>query len=162
MKTTKILMIAALGTVLASCGGKSGGKPNFADNEYAVRTVATQGTELQTTYPATIKGVQDVQIRPKVSGFLTKVCVHEGQSVSAGQLLFVIDNETYQAQVRQAKAAVNTAKAQLNTAKLTYQNNKKLYDSKIIGEYELSTSANSLSTAQAQVAQAEASLASAM
>ena len=161
MKTTKILMIAALGTVLASCGGKSGGKPNFADNEYAVRTVATQGTELQTTYPATIKGVQDVQIRPKVSGFLTKVCVHEGQSVSAGQLLFVIDNETYQAQVRQAAAAVNTAKAQLNTAKLTYQNNKKLYDSKIIGEYELSTSANSLSTAQAAVAQAEASLASA-
>ena len=161
MKTTKILMIAALGTVLASCGGKSGGKPNFADNEYAVRTVATQGTELQTTYPATIKGVQDVQIRPKVSGFLTKVCVHEGQSVTAGQLLFVIDNETYQAQVRQAKAAVNTAKAQLNTAKLTYQNNKKLYDSKIIGEYELSTSANSLSTAQAAVAQAEASLASA-
>lgn len=161
MKTTKILMIAALGTVLASCGGKSGGKPNFADNEYAVRTVSTQGTELQTTYPATIKGVQDVQIRPKVSGFLTKVCVHEGQSVSAGQLLFVIDNETYQAQMRQAAAAVNTAKAQLNTAKLTYQNNKKLYDSKIIGEYELSTSANSLSTAQAQVAQAEASLASA-
>lgn len=161
MKTTKILMIAALGTVLASCGGKSGGKPNFADNEYAVRTVATQGTELQTTYPATIKGVQDVQIRPKVSGFLTKVCVHEGQSVSAGQLLFVIDNETYQAQVRQAAAAVNTAKAQLNTAKLTYQNNKKLYDSKIIGEYELSTSANSLSTAQAAVAQAEASYASA-
>lgn len=161
MKTTKILMIAALGTVLASCGGKSGGKPNFADNEYAVRTVATQGTELQTTYPATIKGVQDVQIRPKVSGFLTKVCVHEGQSVSAGQLLFVIDNETYKAQVRQAAAAVNTAKAQLNTAKLTYQNNKKLYDSKIIGEYELSTSANSLSTAQAAVAQAEASLASA-
>lgn len=161
MKTTKILMIAALGTVLASCGGKSGGKPNFADNEYAVRTVSTQGTELQTTYPATIKGVQDVQIRPKVSGFLTKVCVHEGQSVSAGQLLFVIDNETYQAQVRQAAAAVNTAKAQLNTAKLTYQNNKKLYDSKIIGEYELSTSANSLSTAQAAVAQAEASYASA-
>ena len=49
MKTTKMLMLAALGAVLASCGGKSGGKPNFADNEYAVRTVATEGTELQTT-----------------------------------------------------------------------------------------------------------------
>ena len=109
-------MLAALGAVLASCGGKSGGKPNFADNEYAVRTVATEGTELQTTYPATIKGIQDVQIRPKVSGFITKICVHEGQTVSAGQLLFVIDNETYQAQVRQAKAAVNTAKAQLATS----------------------------------------------
>ena len=154
-------MIAALGTVLASCGGKSGGKPNFADNEYAVRTVATQGTELQTTYPATIKGVQDVQIRPKVSGFLTKVCVHEGQSVGAGQLLFVIDNETYQAQVRQAKAAVNTAKSQLATSKLTYENSKQLFVNKVIGHYELETSENSYLTAQAALAQAEASLASA-
>ena len=161
MKTTKILMIAALGAVLASCGGKSGGKPNFADNEYAVRTVSTQGTELQTTYPATIKGVQDVQIRPKVSGFLTKVCVHEGQSVSAGQLLFVIDNETYQAQVRQAKAAVNTAKSQLATSKLTYENSKQLFANKVIGQYELETSENSYLTAQAALAQAEASLASA-
>lgn len=161
MKTTKILMIAALGTVIASCGGKSGGKPNFADNEYAVRTVATQGTELQTTYPATIKGVQDVQIRPKVSGFLTKVCVHEGQSVGAGQLLFVIDNETYQAQVRQAKAAVNTAKSQLATSKLTYENSKQLFANKVIGQYELETSENSYLTAQAALAQAEASLASA-
>ena len=97
MKKGKIFLMAAFGALLASCGGKSGGKPNFADNEYAVRTVATEGTELQTTYPATIKGIQDVQIRPKVSGFITKVCVQEGQTVSAGQLLFVIDNETYQA-----------------------------------------------------------------
>jgi membrane fusion protein (multidrug efflux system) len=66
-----------------------------------------------------------------------------------------------QAAVRSAAAAVNTAKAQANTAKLTYQNNKKLYDSKIIGEFELSTAANSYATAKAQVAQAEAALASA-
>lgn len=75
--------------------------------------------------------------------------------------MFSIDSETYQAAVRSAAAAVNTAKAQANTAKLTYQNNKKLYDSKIIGEYELSTAANSYATAKAQVAQAEAALASA-
>ena len=161
MKTRKMLMFAALGAVLASCGGKSGGKPNFADNEYAVRTVATEGTELQTTYPATIKGIQDVQIRPKVSGFITKICVHEGQSVSAGQLLFVIDNETYQAQVRQAKAAVNTAKAQLATSKLTYENSKELYANKVIGDFELQTSENNYATAQASLAQAQANLASA-
>ena len=154
-------MLAAFGAVLASCGGKSGGKPNFADNEYAVRTVTTEGTELQTTYPATIKGIQDVQIRPKVSGFITKICVHEGQSVSAGQLLFVIDNETYQAQVRQAKAAVNTAKAQLATSKLTYENSKQLYANKVIGDFELQTSENNYSTAQASLAQAQANLAAA-
>ena len=67
MKKGKIILMATLAAVLASCGSKSGGKPNFADNEYAVRTVTTEGTELQTTYTGTIKGIQDVQIRPKVS-----------------------------------------------------------------------------------------------
>ena len=126
-----------------------------------MHTVATERTELQTSYPATIKGIQDVQIRPKVSGFITKVCVQEGQAVSAGQLLFVIDNETYQAQMRQAKAAVNTAQAQLATAKLTYENSKKLFEANVIGQYELQTAENSLATVQAQLAQAKAGLASA-
>ena len=93
MKKGKIILMAALGAALASCGSKSGGKSNFADNEYAVRTVAAEGTELQTTYPATIKGIQDVQIRPKVSGFITKECVQEGQAVCAGQLLLATDHE---------------------------------------------------------------------
>ncbi len=164
MKIKNVLFVAAICAIatLTSCGGsKKGGLPNFGDDEFAVNTITTSSAALQTTYPATIKGIQDVEVRPKVSGFITKVCVHEGQTVSAGQTLFTIDSETYAAAVRSAAAAVNTAKAQANTAKLTYQNNKKLYDSKIIGEYELSTAANSYATAQAQVAQAEAALASA-
>lgn len=164
MKIKNVLFVAAIAALatLTSCGGsKKGGLPNFGDDEFAVSTISTSSAALQTTYPATIKGIQDVEVRPKVSGFITKVFVHEGQTVSAGQTLFTIDSETYQAAVRQCQAAVNTAKAQMNTAKLTYQNNKKLFDSHIIGQYELSTAANSLATAQAQVAQAEASLASA-
>ena len=87
--------------ILSSCGG-GGGRPQFGDNEYPVTTVGTQSCETQTTYPATIKGVQDVQISPKVAGFITQINVKEGQTVSAGQVLFVIDNVTYQAQVRQS------------------------------------------------------------
>lgn len=116
---------------------------------------------MQTTFPATIKGIQDVTVSPKVSGFITNVLVHEGQRVSAGQVLFTIDSETYRASVRSAQAAVNTAKAAANTAKTTYDNNQKLFDQHIIGQYELSISKNSLAQAQAQVAQAEAALASA-
>lgn len=155
MKKNKILLAVALATMLVSCGGKQG-KPNFGDNEYAVRTVSTTSTELQTSYPATIKGVQDVEIRPKVSGFITKLCVKEGQSVKKGQLLFVIDNVTYEAAVRQAKAAVNSAQAQLNTAKLTYDNSKNLFDNNVIGSYELQSAKNSYETAKAALAQAQA------
>lgn len=160
MKKSKILMIVAA-ALLASCGSKQQGKPDFSDNEYAVRTVEGQNAELQTTYPATIKGMQDVEIRPKVSGFITKLYVKEGQTVKAGQILFEIDNVTYAAAVRQAKAAVNSAKAQLATAKLTYENNEKLYKNNVIGAFDLQSSRNSLEAAQAAVAQAEASYVSA-
>jgi len=153
------LLIAAVALLLASCGNK--GNIKMGDNEYPVVTIGSQNAELQTTYPATIKGVQDVQIRPKVSGFITKVCVQEGQAVKAGQLLFVIDNTTYQAAVRQAQASVNSAKSQLNTAKLTYENSQKLFKSNVIGSYELQSSQNSYETAMAAVAQAKAALASA-
>ena len=160
MKMKKMMMFAALAATLVSCGG-GGGRPNFGDNEYPVVTVGTSSADMKTTYPAIIKGVQDVEIRPKAQGFITQINVKEGQTVSAGQVLFVIDNETAQQQVRQAQAAVNTAQQQVNTAKLTYDNTKTLHANRVIGDYELQTSQNSYEVAQAQLAQAQASLASA-
>ncbi|MBE6249473.1 MAG: efflux RND transporter periplasmic adaptor subunit [Prevotella sp.] len=160
MKMKKMMMFAAVAATLVSCGG-GGGRPNFGDNEYPVTTVGTATADMQTVYPATIKGVQDVEIRPKAQGFLVQINVKEGQTVGAGQLLFVIDNETYQAQVRQAQAAVNTAQQQVNTAKLTYDNSKQLHANKVIGDYEMQTSENNYESAKAQLAQAQAALASA-
>ena len=160
MKQKKLFILAALAAVLSSCGG-GGGRPNFGDDEYPVCTVTAQGAATQTTYPATLKGIQDVEIRPKVSGFITKVCVKEGQTVGVGQLLFTIDDETYKAAVRQAQAAVNTARAASQTARLTFENNKKLFKNNVIGQYELTSAQNAYMSAVAQVAQAQASLASA-
>ena len=130
-------MFAAATMLLASCGG-GGGRPTFGDNEFPVVTVGTSSTTMHSTYPATIKGVQDVEIHPKVQGFITQINVKEGQTVSADQVLFVLDNVTYQAQVRQAQASVNTAKAA-----------------------EFRSASNSYEQAQAGLAQAEATLTSA-
>ncbi len=160
MKMKKMMMLAAIAATLVSCGG-GGGRPQFGDNEYPVVTVGTSSADLQSTYPATIKGIQDVEIRPKASGFLTQINVKEGQTVSAGQVLFVIDNETYQAQVRQAQAAVNTAQQQVNTAKLTFDNSQQLHANKVIGDFEMQTAQNNFESAKAGLAQAQASLASA-
>ena len=154
------MMLAAIAATLVSCGG-GGGRPTFGDNEYPVTTVGTSSADMQTTYPASIKGIQDVEIRPKLQGFLTQINVKEGQTVSAGQTLFVIDNNTYQAAVRQAQAAVNTAQQGVNTAQLTYENSKQLHANKVIGDYELQTSQNSYEQAKAQLAQAQAALANA-
>lgn len=156
------MFVALAALSLVSCGKKSGGSlADLQDNEFAVRTVGESSADMQTTYPATIKGIQDVEVHPKLSGYITNVYVHEGQHVHAGQVMFTIDSETYRAAVSQAQAALNTAIAQANTTKLTYLNNKKLFAQHIIGQYELETALNSYKTAEAQVAQARASLASA-
>ncbi len=155
-----MMMVAAFVATLVSCGG-GGGRPNFGDNEYPVVAVGTSSADMQTVYPASIKGIQDVEIRPKVGGFLVQINVKEGQTVSAGQTLFVIDNETYQAQVRQAQATVNTVQQQVNTSQLTYENAKQLHANKVIGDYELQTSQNAYESAKAQLAQAQAALANA-
>ena len=156
----RMMLFAAIAATLVSCGG-GGGRPQFGDDEYPVTTVGTSSADMQSSYPAVIKGVQDVEIRPKATGFITRINVKEGQTVGAGQVLFVIDNETATQQVRQAQAAVNTAQQQYNTAKLTYENSQKLHESRVIGDFELQTSQNSYEVAQAQLAQAKASLASA-
>lgn len=156
----KLMTIAAVAALLVSCGGQSG-KPDFGDNEYAVRTIGASNADLETSYPATFKGMQDVEIRPKVAGFITKIYVREGQTVGAGQILFEIDNVTYKAAVNQAQAAVTSAQSQVNTAKLTYENAQKLFEGNVIGDYELQASKNSYEAAQAALGQARASLVSA-
>jgi membrane fusion protein (multidrug efflux system) len=161
MKSKKILLLVASALLLASCGNGGGGRPTFGDNEYPVVSVGTQSAASQVTYPASIKGVQDVQISPKVQGFITQINVKEGQTVSVGQVLFVLDNATYQAQVRQMQAAVNTAQASCNTAKLSYENSQKLYETKVIGDFELQSATNAYESAKAGLAQAQAGLASA-
>lgn len=159
MTKIKFVVMAAAAAMLTSCGGssdKQGSAP-----EFAVRTIESQPSSLEATYPATFKGVQDVEIRPKVSGNITKVCVSEGETVKAGQVLFVIDDVVYKATERQAQAAVDAAAAQLATAKLTSENAQNLFDNNVIGTYELQSAQNSYESAKASLAQAEASLVSA-
>ena len=122
MKSRLILLACCLS--LFSCGqsDKTAGKAP----EFAVITVETTTANLTNSYPATIRGKQDVEIRPMVSGFITKLHVDEGAVVRKGQVLFSIDPVQYQAAVNSAKAAVETAKAAVNTQELTVNNKREL------------------------------------
>ena len=91
-----------------------------------------------------------------MSGTLTKLCVEEGQTVRRGQVLFIIDQVPYLAALRTAEANVEAARAGVATSQLTYDSKKELYAQKVISEFDLKTSYNSLLTAKAQLAQAEA------
>ncbi len=112
--------------------------------------------ELSTSYSATIRGRQDIDIYPQVSGTIEKLCVTEGQKVRRGQSLFIIDQVPYKAALKTAMANVEAARAALATAALTYNSNKELYAQKVVSEFSLKTAENAYLTAKAQLSQAEA------
>ena len=150
------IAIAMLGvSLLTACGGGQGGM-KMGDNEFAVMTTVSTSSHQTKTYPATIKGLQDIEIRPQVAGFIVKLCVDEGATVKRGQALFQIDPTQYKAAYDQAKAGVEAAKANLETVTSTLENKKMLYEQKIISDFEYQTAMNNLLSAKANYSQAEA------
>lgn len=146
--------------MLPSCKGKTEQQAAPAP-ELAVITVGEENTTLEQAIPATLEGENDVEIRPQVQGFLTKVCVEEGQRVSKGQVLFQIDQVTLKAAVDAAQAAVAVAQANVNTAQTNMNNNKMLLDKNIISASAYQTSVDSYNAAKAQLNQTQANLTSA-
>lgn len=156
----KIALWVLTAVVLTSCGSKSK-QMGEASNDFAVETVQTTTADLKTSYPATIKGMQDIEIRPKVSGYLVKLLVDEGSTVRKGQPLFLIDSEQYRAAVKAAQAQVKVCKANIATQKLTVENKRMLFKQNIISNYDLQMAENTLTSYEAQLAAAQAQLQSA-
>lgn len=88
VKASVILLLAGVALLFGACGKK---RQESAAQEYPVARVASEAVEVTNDYPATIRGRQDIEIYPQVSGKIVKVAVTEGQRVSRGQTLFVID-----------------------------------------------------------------------
>ena len=113
---------------------------------------------LSVKYSAVIEGKQDVEIRPQVSGTITKVLVEEGAHVRKGQVLFVIDQIPYIAAVKQAEASVATAEANEAIAAQNLEGKRILYQDKVISDFELRTSENNYKSSLAVLEQARAEL----
>ena len=153
---SKFIAICATGFILFSCGNSQTGK--MGDDEFAVATVNETSSNQTISYPATIKGTQDIEVRPQVSGFIVKLYVDEGATVRKGQPLFLIDPTQYKAAVDQADAAVKTAESSLRTMELTEKNKHMLFEKQIISSFEYETAVNNLLSARAALAQAKAQL----
>ena len=149
----KTLLYATFAVALFSCaptGHQTGGK------SYKTMTVSTSSVSYSTPYSAAIQGKQDISILPQIGGFITKLCVTEGQQVKQGQTLFEIDRVNFEAALRVAEANVEAAQALVKTNELTYSSKQKLYEEKVISKYDLQVAENQLLTAKASLAQAQA------
>ncbi|WP_290099949.1 efflux RND transporter periplasmic adaptor subunit [uncultured Muribaculum sp.] len=161
IKPVGMLVTAATAMSLVSCGSKQQQQMQMPAPQIATITVGYGTSDVESGYPATLKGKTDIDIRPQVTGFITKVCVDEGQQVHKGQVLFQLDPVQFQAAVESAEAQVRLAETSLATAQLTADNKRKLFDKNIISEYEWQLAANSLAQAKSQLSAAKAQLVSA-
>lgn len=145
--------IVACSVVFAACGD---GRRQEHMRSYATKIIETENVTLSQDYSATIRGQQDIEIFPQVSGTITRVCVTEGEEVRRGQTLFVIDQVPFEAALKMADANVEAAEAAVATAQLTADSKRKLFDRGVVSEFELLTARNALATAKAQLAQMKA------
>lgn len=161
MKFSKIIV----GTFCIWMAVSSCGKNKTASNEeaatpqtYPIIVLQEQDAQLESVYPATIRGQEDIEIRPRIDGFIEAIYVDEGLRVKKGQRLFRINSPDADSELLNARAAVVSAEAQVNTAKLNVDRMRPLAEQQIIGEVQLATLENSYQTALAAQAQAQASL----
>ena len=156
MKKSTLFVILSLVWVglLCSCGGQQ--KRAAATPAFKTGKAEKKDITLTQKYSATIRGRQDIDVYPQVSGTLQKLCVTEGQKVTKGQTLFIIDQVPFQTALNTAEAAQKAANAALATAQLSYDSKKKLFDQQVISDVELQTAYNTLLSAKAQVAQSDA------
>lgn len=108
---------------------------------FPVVKVAEKSITNYQSYPVTIEGEVNSEIRPKVSGYVKNVLVKEGQKVKQGQLLFKLETQSLSQDAEAAKAAVNTAQVEVNKL-------KPLVEKNIISPVQLETAKASLAQAK--------------
>ena len=131
-----------LALVLVSCGKKEEQQmPPQGPAPFPVETVTKQDATVYQEYTANLEGQQNVEIRPKVDGFIQKIYVDEGQMVKKGQLLFKLETKTLNQDASASKAMVRAAQVEVDRL-------QPLVDRKIISNVQLET-------AKAKLAQAK-------
>ena len=113
MKTIRIPLALAGMSLLMACGGKT--QQPTAPPPPSLKTTVLEKRDItiDKTYSTTMEGVQNVEIWPKVSGFVQTIYVEEGQKVNKGQLLFKLETQSLSQDAKAAQAAVNVAQVEV-------------------------------------------------
>jgi membrane fusion protein (multidrug efflux system) len=161
-KQKRIGALVASLLFLAACqGDHKSTHPPASPQAYNVLTLTPQSATIFNDFPATIEGIEIVQLRPMVDGYLEKIYVPEGANVKKGELLFKIQNPIYEQNVITAQAAIKIAQADVDAAKMDVEKVRPLVEKDIVSKYELESAQYTLESKIAALAQANAALSNA-
>ena len=154
LRSWRIVATLAVLLLISSCGEE---KQRAHDNaRHKTMVISRKDMSLERQYSARLTGRQIVEVRPQVSGCITRILTNEGEAVRKGQTLFVIDQVPYRAALEMAVAARKSAEARLATARMNYENESRLQEGHVVGDVSVATMRNALQEAEAALAQARA------
>ena len=161
--STAVALALAAAMTLTGCGSNAAAQAAAAAPPPQVdvaQVVSKQVTEFD-EFTGRFEAVERVEIRPRVSGYISSVNFAEGREVKKGDVLFVIDPRPYDATYKHAKAQLDQARSQATLAKSERERAANLLASHAISQEEFDTRVASLQQADANVEAAQAALDSA-
>jgi RND family efflux transporter MFP subunit len=140
-----------LSAILISCGGDKNGHPKLPPTPVTAYTVKSEKASYYVDYPGTVIALNQVEIRPEVSGYLTDIFFEDGQHVTKGMKLYAIDQQQY-------KAAYDVAKANLDRAQQDYYTYSELAKNDAIARQTLEHAQADLEVAKSNLNAVETNL----
>ncbi len=155
----KLVAALLLSAALSSCGkSQNAGMPAAGPASVGIITLQAQDTVLSRELPARISAFTVAEIRPQVGGIIQKRLFTEGSEVKAGQVLYQINPETYQAAYQTAQASQAKAEATLASAELKARRYAQLAEIKAISSQDNDDAHAALLQARADLATAKAAV----
>ncbi|GAA3961867.1 efflux RND transporter adaptor subunit AcrA [Allohahella marinimesophila] len=156
------MLLLTISTLVAACGGQEEATP-VAGKQPAPQAGFITVDERPFTLVNELSGrttpYQVAEVRPQVTGIITKRLFDEGQTVEAGQALYQLDDKLYRAALDSAKADVANARANLESAELTAKRYEKLINTGAVSRQMLDEARATRNAGNAQLAAAEAAVA---
>ena len=150
--------IAALSIALSACSGGAESQAAPPTPEVTVANPLIQQIMDWDDYVGRFEAIENVEVKPRVSGYLTGIHFRDGQYVRQGQALFSIDARPARAQLDQARAQLARAQAQLVNARTELARSRTLAAQKAASVEEVEQRQAALRSAQADVAAAQATV----
>lgn len=163
LNRNQLLIIAIATVALFACkaSADNGGGHQMPPPALPVFAVTSRPATTYQEYTASLEGSRDIEVRPQVDGYLTRIYVDEGAHVNKGQLLFKIDPQPYVEQLNTANALYAAAKASLESAEINVNKLVPLVQANVISDVQLKSAQAAYNAAKANVAQAAAGVQSA-
>ncbi|NIJ42547.1 membrane fusion protein (multidrug efflux system) [Parvibaculum indicum] len=154
---TAALILCAVGVAVAS-PALSQQMPGGGPPAVEVVSVQQHSVRNQQKFNGRIEATEKVDIRARVEGYLGPLQYEEGNRVKQGDLLFVIEKDRYQADLKEAEANLASAKAEARLATTSYERARKLVARKAVAQSQLDDATANLQKAKAAVQAQEAAV----